>query len=336
VYDAYSVYEDIFEDKEIVKATDHLRASWSGEWCRFNEQSTNPTNVLFEANQTKMVYIPAGAEEVEVSLSWPLVDLTQRIVGTLGFDVDTDSNGGWDYQSSISPDLDGSRIETVPVSGSDGRYWTFGIEGHGVKWHRILEQQQFKEARIEYEMSVSITFGQGFGTIEVPPLSKGAIVADLKFAQPTDEYTMGNISMMKPVYDLNAVSWEPGNEPPPVPESSSSGLGWWLLLLFILVVLVVAFVIAKQQPESTAGRRIRLVYLAVGADKILDRTRRVVRNVTGKVIRSGDDVTKTDPRVEVVEEHMDAAEEEAGKIAKGASSKKGSPKKKDEKPVPDA
>ncbi|NIP35446.1 MAG: hypothetical protein GWN18_10855, partial [Thermoplasmata archaeon] len=59
-----------------------------------------------------------------------------------------------------------------------------------------------------------------------------AVVADLKFAQPTDEYTMGNISIMKPVYNLNAVEWQPGEEPPLIPDSGSSGLFWWLLLLF--------------------------------------------------------------------------------------------------------
>jgi hypothetical protein len=335
VYDAYSVFEDIFEEKEVVKATDQLRTSWSGEWARFNEQSTNPTNVVFEANQTRMVYIPTGAEEVRVSLSWPVVDVTKRIIGTLGFKIDTDGNGGWDHESSISPDMDGTRTETVGVSGSDGQYWTFGIEGHGVKWHRILEQQQFQEARIEYEMSVSITFGQGFGTIEVPPLAKGAVVADLRFAQPTEEYSMGNISMVKPVYNMNLISWDPGYQPPPVPESSSSGWGWWLLLLLILIVLVVAFIIAKQQPESAAGRRIRHVYAAVGADKVMDRTRRVVKDVTGKVVKKKEDAPVVEePRVEVVEERLEAVEEEAERIVKDPSSKKTSAKKTTSKKAP--
>ncbi len=340
VYDAYSVFEDIFEDKEVVKTTDQLRSSWSGEWARFNEQSTNPTNIVFEANQTRMVYVPAGAEQVRVSMSWPVLDITKRIVGTLGFMIDTDSNGGWDYQSSISPDLDGTRTETISVSGNDGQYWTFGVEGHGVKWHRIIEQQQFQEARIEYEMSVSITFGQGFGTIEVPPLAKGAVVADLKFAQPTDEYTMGNISMMKPVYNLNAVEWQPGEEPPLVPDTGSSGLFWWLLLLFILIVLVVAFIIAKQQPESAAGKRIRHYYHALGAAKVVDKTKGVARGVRGKVIK--DRKPAPEPvTAEVVEEPPAEKKARANADPKKASTKKGpakkGPAKKDEdKPAADA
>ena len=312
VYDAFSVFEDIFEEKEITTATDQLRSSWSGEWARFNEQSTNPSNVIFEANQTKMVYVPAGAEQVRVSLSWPVVDTTRRIVGSLGFKVDTDGNGGWDFESSVAPELDGTRTETISTGGKDGQYWTFGIEGHGLQWHRIIEQQQFKEARIEYEMAVSITFAQGFGTIEVPPLSKGAIVADLKFAQPTGEYTMGTISIVKPVYNLNNITWQPESEPPVVPESSSSGLGWWLLLLLLLIILVVAFIIAKQQPESVAGQRIRKVYAAAGVAKMVHRTKGVARGVKRKVVRPKE---SRPPKVdaEVIEDEPEVVEAEVVK-----------------------
>jgi len=293
VYDAFSVFENIFEEKAIVRPTDQLRSSWSGEWARFNEQSTNPINAVFEANQTRMVYIPAGAEQVRVSLSWPAVDNILRIVGTLGFQIDFDGNGGWDYSSSISPDLDGTRSETIATSGNDGQYWTFGIEGHGVKWHRIFEQQQFKEARIEYEMSVSITFGQGFGTIEVPPLSKGAVVVNLKFTQPTGDYTMGNISIVKPVYNLNNITWQPEVETPPFPDEGSFSFSWWWIIFLLLIILVVAFIIAKQQPDSAAGKRIRHVAFAVKADKVLDKTKGIIRNVKGKVIKDKKGVIET-------------------------------------------
>jgi hypothetical protein len=337
VFDAFSVFEDIFDEKAITVATDQLHASWSGEWARFNEQSTNPTNVIFEANQTRQVYIPAGAEQVRVSLSWPVVDNTKRIVGTLGFKIDTDSNGGWDYESSISPDLDGTRTETISVSGNDGQLWSFGIEGHGLKWHRIIEQQQFQEARIEYEMAVSITFSQGFGTIDVPPIPKGAIVADLKFSQPTSEYTMGNISIVKPVYNLNNISWQPGVEPPPVPETSSSGFGWWLLLLLILIILVVAFVIAKQQPESKAGRRIRHYYAAAGVGKVVDKGRSVTRKVTGKVIKKrAPEPQVATAAVEVVEVEPQVPKKDKKPKAKKASSKRKAAKKDEDKATPDA
>jgi hypothetical protein len=323
VYDAFTVFEDIFEEKEVVKATDQLRASWSGEWARFNEQDTNPANVVFEANQTRQVFVPAGAEQIRVSLSWPIVDLTKRIVGTLGFKIDTDSNGGWDYESPITPEMDGTRTETISVSGNDDQLWTFGIQGHGLKWHRIIEQQQFQEARIEYEMSVSITFGQGFGTIEVPSLPKGAIVADLKFGNPTDEYSMGNISIVKPVYNINAISWQPESDPPDIPETESSGFGWWLLLLLLLIIIIVAYIVAKEQPESAAGKRIRHVYHAAGVAKVVDRTKNMTRGARSKV--KGD----KGPRPEVVEPEVVVVEEGTveGAEEKGAGDDKASPGK---------
>jgi len=311
VFDAFSVFEGIFEEKNITTATDQLRSSWSGEWARFNEQATTP-GLVFEANQTKMVYVPSGAEQVRVSLSWPVVDTTKRIVGSLGFKIDTDGNGGWDFESSVAPELDGTRTETIPTGGNDGQYWTFGIEGHGLQWHRILEQQQFKEARIEYEMSVSITFSQGFGTIEVPALSKGAIVADLKFAQPTADYTMGNISIVKNVFNINNITWQPQSEPPVVPETSSSGLGWWLLLLFLLIILVVAFIIAKQQPESVVGLRIRKTYTAAGVPKLVVWTRGFTRGVKNKIVRPKEpEPPKVE--VEVIEDEPEVVEAEVVK-----------------------
>jgi subtilisin family serine protease len=333
VYDAYSVFENIFEEKDVTQATDQLHASWSGEWARFNEQATNPSNLVFEANQTRMVYVPAGAEQVRVSLSWPVVDTIKGIVGTLGFKVDTDSNGGWDHESSISPELDGTRTETVPVSGNDGQMWTFGIEGHGLKWHRIIEKQQYEEARIEYEMAVSITFGQGFGTIQVPPMAKGAVVADLKFAQPTDEYLVGDISMMKPVFNMNNISWQPQSEPPVIPSSSSSGFGWWLLILFILIILVVAFIVAKQQPESQAGRRIRNVYTAVGVRKVVDKGKNIARGVKGKVI-PGKKVEPGALEAEAVTVKPEVVEVEKKPKAKKSPAKKTPAKKSPAKKAP--
>ncbi len=287
VFDAYESFESIFEIKEITKETDRLKASWSGEWARFNEQSTNPFNLVFEANQTRFLYIPEGAEEVRVTLNWPMVDSLTQVIGTLGFMIDFDGNGGWDFQSSVTPELDGSRIETISASGNDGTYWTFGIEGHGLRWSRARDfMEQYREARIEYEMAVAITFGQGFGTIVVPELDPNAISADLKFAQPSEAFTMGNISMVKHVYNINNITWQPQVEPPTVPETSSSSWGWWLLLLLIILV-VVAYAIGRFAPESMPGRHINRTAEAVGVTKALAKTkeisRKTIRGVRGMV-----------------------------------------------------
>jgi subtilisin family serine protease len=284
VYDAFEVYHGIFEEKEVVVETDRIKASWSGEWSRFNDQPTNP-GVLFSANQTRFVYVPDGAESMTVSLTWPPLDATIVVAGTLGFKIDFDNNGGWDYESSIAPAYDGTRTETVSISGSGGQYWRFGIEGHGIKWHRLIERKQFQEARMEYEMSVSIKFPQGYGTIEIPPLDPHAIVADLKFAQPSEEYTVGNISMVKHVFNLNNITWSPEVEPPVVPETGGFSIWWFLLTLVILLIFM--YLVAKLMPESTTGKAIRKAANATGATTILDQAKRVPRKTLRLVRPTG-------------------------------------------------
>ena len=301
VFDAYDSFESIFEIKEITKETDRLKTSWSGEWARFNEQSTNPFNLVFEANQTRRIYIPEGAEEVRVSLNWPMVDNLRQVIGTLGFIIDYNDDGGADFTSSISPELDGTRIETISTSGNDGTYWSFGIEGHGLQWSRARDlQEQFREARIEYEITVSITFGQGFGTIVIPELDPHAINADLKFAQPSDAFTVGNISMVKHVYNINNITWQPQSEPPTVPETSSTSWGWWILLLLIILI-VVAYMIGRFAPESMPGRHINRTAEAVGVTKALAKTkeisRKTIKGVKAKVRKDrpvGDKVIKAE------------------------------------------
>ncbi len=274
VLDAYTVFENIFEVKEIYRETDRLATTWSGEWSRFNEQSTHP-GLVFSSPQEKLVYVPEGAEAVHVTLSWAPFDATKVIAGTLGWTVDFDDNGGWDDTSPLTPELDGTRTQTYQVSSNDGGYWRFGIQGYNLKWHRIIERKQFQEARVEYDMGVSITFPQGYGTIAVPELDTHAAVANLRFAEPTNEYTVGNISMVKPVYNINNVSWSPEVEPPIIPLEGS--LSWWWLVVLLIIIAIVAYGLAKFWPESTGGRLVRRIALTVGIVWLLDRARGVTR-----------------------------------------------------------
>jgi hypothetical protein len=309
--DAYSIFENIFETKEVGAETDRLKASWSGEWSRFNEQPTAP-NVVFQANSTKLVYVPEGADSMTVSMTWPPLDTTRIIAGTLGFRIDFGNDGSWDYESSITPSLDGTRTETVPISGGEGEYWRFSVVGHGVKLHRFLETKQYEEARIEWEMSVAITVPQGFGTIEIPELSPRAVAANLRFAAPTNDYTMGNISMVKHVYNLNNVSWSPETEPPEVPTAID--FNWWWLLLIIIIILVGGYIVARFWPESRAGKLIHRLALTVGLVWLLGIVKRPIRRVlvmlrlrprpkaTGK--KAEDDVVKA----ELIAEEAPSAE----------------------------
>ncbi|NIW89412.1 MAG: hypothetical protein GWN12_11675, partial [Thermoplasmata archaeon] len=66
-------------------------------------------------------------------------------------------------------------------------------------------------------------------------------------------------------------------------------------------MLVVAFIIAKQQPESAAGKRIRHYYHALGAATVVDKTKGMARGVRGKVVKDRKPAPET-VTAEVVEE----------------------------------
>ncbi len=101
-----------------------------------------------------------------------------------------------------------------------------------------------------------------------------------------------------------------------------------MLLLLLLIILVVAFVIAKQQPESAAGKRIRNVYAAVGVAKVVDKGKSVAKGMKAKVIKDkseGPEVVKAE--VVVVKDEPKVVKDGAKPKAKKTTAKKASTKK---------
>ncbi len=273
VLDAYTVFEDIFERKEVVKNTDLLSASWGGEWSRFNEKPA------FDQNLTRLVYVPAGADEVIVTLTFSPINTIDLVAGTLGFMVDYNDDGSWDEASSTTPTVTGVRTETYSVGGNDGTYWKFGVNGYGIEFpQRPRTRDQYQEARIEYDMSVAVKFASAPGTIVVEENDTHAINAHLKFTEPSPDYSSGNVSVMMDVYNLNNIMWSPELEPTPVPEEETSAL-WWILLL-IVALIVAAYVVARWMPEHPLGRAVRRVATLIGLVWLLHRGRAVVVSLT--------------------------------------------------------
>ncbi len=265
VLDAYTVFEDIFEYKEVSTATDMLTTSWSGEWSRFTESPLKPAT--FSSNLTKFVLVPSGAEQVTVTMSYPPLDITGNLVaGSLGFTIDFGGDGSIDFDSGLGPTLDGTRTETIQASGNDGMSWRFEVYGVGFRVQRPLQQIQYKEARIEVEMSVGIRFPSGQGDIVVNQSDLHAINAFLTPTHASADYTEGNLTLWMNVYNLDNVQWSPAPEPTE-PQSTSGFSLWWLLALF-LFLLVAAYIIARFFPETKAGQLIIKVATATGAIKV--------------------------------------------------------------------
>ncbi len=287
VMDAYRVFEDVFETREVSAATDQVTTSWTGEWSRFTEDTGSIFKPeAFTSNLTRIVYVPEGAEQVTATLSYSPVDTTGLSAGSLGFRIDYGNDGSWDFDSGIGPNLDGTRTVTIGVSGSDGQRWKFAIYGTGFKIQRPLKTQQFEEVLMEVDVAVSINFGSATGTIAINETDLHAINAHLRLAQPSTEYTEGQVSVLADVYNLNNVQYSGPIVPPPIP--SESGSSWWLwLLLIIIILVVVAFLIAKYRPESQAGRTVLRVAAVTKADRAYlwskDRTVRTYRKVRAAV-----------------------------------------------------
>jgi serine protease AprX len=282
VMDAFSAFGPMFQRKEVSADTDTLQAHWRGEWTVFNDQSKIPQRIMpVNANQTKYVYIPQGASGMNVSLSYKTVDMTELQVTNLQFLVDLNDDGSWDYTSSAAPSTTGTRTETVPLSGDLGRYVRFGVQGRAVKVPRPFRTKQFEETRAEYTMSVSIAFPSGAGTIVVPEQDHHAIVAQLTFGPRSGIYTGGNISLMKDVYDLTKVVWNPAPPPTPRVRPRSNPLLWAIVLLALIVVSAAA--IAKAAPDSRPGRMVRMTARALRVPEAIGVARRGVARV-GKVV----------------------------------------------------
>ena len=282
VMDAFSAFEPMFQKKEVSADTDTLQTAWRGEWTVFNDQSKVPQRIMpINANQTKYVYIPQGASGMNVSLSYKTVDTTELQVTNLQFLVDLNDDGSWDYTSSAAPSITGTRTETVPLSGDLGRCVRFGVQGRAVRLPRPFKAKQFEETRAEYRMSVAISFPSGAGTIVVPEQDHHAIVAQLRFGPRSAGYTGGNITLVKDVYDLTKVVWNPAPPPTPRARQRSSPLLWAIALLALVVVGAAA--VAKAAPESRPGMMVRRTARALKVPEAVRVARGGVSRV-GKVV----------------------------------------------------
>jgi serine protease AprX len=283
VLDAYTVFEDIFERKEVISDTDTVITSWSGEWSRFTEDTGSIFKPeTFTSNLTKFVTVPEGASAVEVTMTFSPVNTDGLMAGSLGFRVDYDNNGDWDEDSGISPDLDGTRTMAISPSGNDGQRWRFAIYGTGFKVQRPFKTQQFEEVRMEVEMTVAITFASGNGTLIVDETDLHAINGHLRLAGSSPDYTAGNVSIMMDVYNINNIQWSGPVSPPLVPEEGSTNWGLWFLL-FLIFLVILAYLVARYYPDTRAGKLVLRAGNVTGGTKVYRWGKVTTKRVYGKV-----------------------------------------------------
>ena len=224
-FDAIMVY-NVIMDENVTGEGDVLVSFWKGEYSRYNDQNNKP---LVVQNQTKLVYIPEGAEGIELTLDYQPFSASAMYAGGLTVEVDVDLDGDPDYSGGI-PAISAPGTYAIPVSGTD-TYYGFTVKGQGFKFLRPLRDRSYVELRIDYSIYIEITLGEG----EVSVGNRTYSMA--KYSQPYLEGSApageGNVTLGVRVYRLENVRPPPEEKPSPGKEE---GTDYLLLLVLILVV----------------------------------------------------------------------------------------------------
>ncbi|MFO8051516.1 MAG: S8 family serine peptidase [Thermoplasmatota archaeon] len=238
---AIEQYQGVMKVREKTFEGNRIYSSWNGEWSRFSNQTSQPIPVQHDIS--KMVYIPDGAEELEVRFTYDPWNTDEKRVASLFATIDYNGDGSPDWVQTGGV-LDDARIDTISLSGMPtGEYWSFNVEGRGVDWNigERFRESQFKEVRVEFTVSLNLTFGPGEHVLpEQDPHPRMAYWKP--FGDPVDG---ASINISEYYYDLGEVK-DPYAAPD---EGGEEGGVSWLLILLIIAVLAAAGIFAYKKKD---------------------------------------------------------------------------------------
>ena len=235
VYDAINVYKDQGVSSTITVNSSRAMVSWSGEFSRYNDQAMNPLSLV---NQTKYVEVPPGATRATVTMSYSGFDASHVQAADIAFTIDTDRNGEADHQSTLSI-IEGGP-DQMEIDADPGDLWTFGIVGRGVKVQRPLQDINYIELRVEYDINIVFDL-EGNDTSQPRPLN--AVYAPSFPGEPAD----GGTPITAYSYDLRGLELPVEEVPPPEEER---GFPWLILALIAVAVVSVAGIIWWKKSKS--------------------------------------------------------------------------------------
>jgi subtilisin family serine protease len=232
VFSALKVYEGAMVENLSLPAG-KLTASWVGEYSRFNDQNGKP---LIVQNQTKYIYVPDGTESIRLDIEFDILSLSERYLGGLTVDIDTDLDGEPDIAGGI-PIISQPGSYDIGVSGT-GTYYGITVRGQGIKLIRPLQDDSYVEMRIPY--SISVVLELDASGVKV---GKGVFKSPMNAYYIPERSTGGeNSTMGVRIYDLNSVADPFGETPTRQDEDgSSTALMITLILLVTLLVLVYGY-----------------------------------------------------------------------------------------------
>jgi len=125
-----------------------------------------------------------------------------------------------------------------------GQYWSFNVEGEGVKLISPDPDDEFHEALIEYTIAVQLTI-EPDARISLDERDFAPYMSPWRFGEPSDEYVDGRITLVRFEYDVTDVEYQQ-----PFLEEYGTTIAASLILLFI--GLVIGYYHVKR-PEDEIG-----------------------------------------------------------------------------------
>ncbi len=247
VFDALFSYMDTIREENMTAETNVLTTQWTGEWSYLND---GRESTLF-TQHPKYVYVPNETSRLILDLSFNPVDIPDRQAGTISLTIDWDNDGNIDWQSDLSftSSLNGQKHDELDLSGGmeshRGKVWTFNIIGQIASWPiediistnpLLVGEKDFREGLIEYRVSYQAVLDvSDNGTINIPFKDLHARIGQLKFGEPTSEYSSGTIQMKSYVYNMTYARMPEEIQPD---TSKSDDFPWWILVLILLILVL--------------------------------------------------------------------------------------------------
>jgi serine protease AprX len=250
VADAVKQYREITVTRTVTQSTNTLETEWKGEWCKFNNQTSNFQP--YYTDESHYLYIPPDAQTLKLMLDYSTFQTSRPQVGTLRLVIDWDGDANPDWTQSQNMDEHKESEIDIASSGQAGKVWVVNIEGHGViaPLLNYFQTNQYYEARIEYTVGAVLTFDQGSSfnsTLDF--YDPHAAVGQWEFGEPADGYTNGTVTKDCNFYDLAMVM-----DPKPVPEDEKPEekalWPWILLILAVIAAAIIVFYIYMKKKKK--------------------------------------------------------------------------------------
>jgi len=243
VFDALEQYNATRKEGMVMSATNSMQTGWHAEYTTLSDKGLNliPEDDNELANQTKLVWIPKGADRVEVSIDYDIYIPDKFLTANLDLAVDIDgafSDQDFEYSPRTLPNARGHKTYTLmmneaPFQGHDDHLWGFNALGQVVG---TPDMDGYWDIRIEYDVQVRVVFENLDDTVEVAHKDTHSFIAQWRHSEPTPSYNGGELGLVLRHYDLADV--RPLSGEYSIPERGEVHPLFITLMAFLIIGLV--------------------------------------------------------------------------------------------------